>query len=227
MRRYSFFSIVVFFFLFLTTTNAQNQIGVRAGANWNKVKASIPFVNIGNSLKGVEKFNFGLIYTANLSEKFGIQTELNYMKKGFAVTQDLGDVNLLGVEIPINTKVEAQITYVDIPILAKYKFGENALKGYAILGPYLGYASKGELVAYSDTGDEVKLASTNFNFTAVKYARFEVGGTAGIGTTLDVGVGEIFADVRYNFGLTKLFDIPLLNSTNRGVGVNLGLLINI
>ncbi len=227
MRRFMLSVIGAMCLLFANSAIAQNQIGVRTGANWNSVKASIPFVNIGNSLKSVEKFNIGLVYAASITEKFGIQTEVNYLKKGFVVTKDLGDVDLLGVTVPVQTKVEAQISYVDIPILAKYKFGENALKGYAVLGPYLGYASKGALKAYSASGEEVELASTNFDFSLVRYARFEVGGVAGIGGSLDIGIGEIFADARYNFGLTKLFDVPLLNSSNRGVGVNLGLLINI
>ena len=220
-------SITALTLLFSNTITAQKQIGIRTGANWNRVKASIPFVNLGSKLDVVEKFNIGFVYATNITDKFSIQTEVNYLKKGFAVTQDLGDVDLLGVTVPLNTRVEAQISYIDVPILAKYKFGENALKGYATVGPYLGYASKGQLKAYSDSGEPVELASTNFNFSLVNYARFEVGGVVGVGATLDIGVGEIFADARYNFGLTKLFDVPLLNSSNRGVGVNLGLLINI
>lgn len=227
MRRFILLVFGAMAIFFSNSITAQNQIGIRTGANWNRIKASIPFVNIGNSLESVEKFNMGLVYAANFSPKFGIHTEVNYVKKGFALTQDLGDVNLLGVEVPVQTRVEAQITYVDIPVLAKYKIGDNALKGYVVAGPYLGYASKGALKAYSDSGDEVELASTDFNFSLVKYARFEIGGAAGVGGTLDVGFGEVFADARYNFGLTKLFDVPLLNSSNRGMGVNLGLLINI
>lgn len=227
MRRFMLLSITTLSLLFANSLTAQKQIGIRTGANWNNIKASIPFVNIGKKLDVVEKFNIGFVYATNITDKFGIQTEVNYLKKGFAVTGDLGEVDLLGVTVPLETRTEVQISYIDVPILAKYKFGENALKGYVTLGPYLGYASKGQLKAYSASGDEVELASTNFDFALVKYARFEVGGVAGLGATFDIGVGEVFADARYNFGLTKLFDVPLLNSSNRGVGVNLGLLINI
>jgi hypothetical protein len=59
---------------------------------------------------------------------------------------------------------------------------------------------------------------------AIGYQRFELSGIAGAGISLKAGAGEIMIEGRYQHGISRLLNVPVVqaNVRNQGVSVSLG-----
>lgn len=220
--------IVALFLLSATAMMAQVSLGVRAGYAVNNVYTTDGLGALAPNFLNLDEANVGLVLEVPITNQFSFQPELAYTTKGFGLNQGL-DAELLGVELPVSASAETRIRYVELPLLAKLKFGQDALQAYFTAGPTLSYATKGQIDTRANLLLEFDLGTVPLNLDNLDYQRLEIGATVGAGLQYDFGPVQAFTDIRYMRGFTELYDIPLLEERvrNTGFGINAGLMVPI
>ncbi|MBP7273512.1 MAG: PorT family protein [Saprospiraceae bacterium] len=197
-------------------------IGIRAGLRLSNINSTSEVVDVlTNRFKNMKSVEWGLVNEVSFGKHFAIQPELVYAKKGFTL-QEGTSFEVFNTDIPVGAKVTTEVSYLEIPLLLKGKWGNDFIKGYVIGGPSVGYAMDGNIATRLQaliTLDEWK---TNLNLDAINYKRWDWGAVAGIGTEIRAGShGQIFADARYQYNFTTLDNIPVIDLTLRNQGITL------
>ena len=205
---------------------AQVSVGARVGYQLNNVYTTEGLGAIAPNFLNIDEASFGLVAEIPVAGGFSFQPELGYSTRGFGLKEGL-DTELLGVNLPLSARAETRVRYFEMPLLAKYKFGQDALQAYVAAGPTLSYANKGQIDTYANVLLEVELGSIPVNLDAINYERFDVGATIALGAQYDFGPVTTFVDARYYRGFSELYDIPLVNEKvrNKGYGFNLGVMV--
>lgn len=176
----------------ILTTIVLSLIAVAAKAQYVGIKGGLNLSNL--NIDGVDDenmrlgYHFGAFVNLPISDGFAIQPEVLYSTKGTRANynQDLG---IFG---QFNAETKFKLDYIDVPLLAVFRVGDN-FEIHA--GPYIGFlmSSKWEV-----TGDvEVENDLDKDNFKSMDYGL--VGGIALNFSALQVGA-------RYNYGLQKIQD---------------------
>ena len=223
----SILAFALFLMASLATLSAQSfSLGGKIGYNWNNVSA--PAFNGTINFKNMTNTNFGLVAQIGLTDNFSIQPELNYVQKGFRI-QESKDLTLYNVPIPVGVSAVTAIKYIDMPVLAKYKFRGAGATGYVFAGPSVGYALSGNLETHAQVIIDIKVGSTAINLDNVNYKRFEVGGVVGAGFEVPIGNAKLFAEARYTHGFNEVYEVPIIGAKvkNQGYGVSAGFTIPI
>lgn len=163
-----------------------SRFGVKAGvnlSNFNRGDVGTQNMRIG--------FNLGLFTELAVGENFSIQPELLLSTKGNRATYGMsgGVPDILNVEGDVKTN----LTYIDIPILAKVTIGEV----FNIhVGPYASY-----LIGANASGDGDVFNGSN-EIDRDNFKTWDYGLAAGLGVDLDV----VTIGGRYNLGLVNVAD---------------------
>ena len=176
-----------------------SRFGVKGGvnlSNFNRGDVGTQNMRIG--------FNVGLFTELAVGESFSIQPEILLSTKGNRATygQSGGVADIVGVE----GDVKSNLTYIDIPVLAKVTISE-VLNIH--VGPYASYLIGASISGDGDLGGGVtELNRDNFK-------TWDYGLAAGLGVDLDA----VTIGARYNLGLvnvakTTAADVILDNSKN-------------
>lgn len=212
----------------LVTLSAQQpMVGLKAGANWNNINATDGIDALAPEFQSIDEFHFGLVAELPVAGGFSVQPELNFMTKGFGLREGL-DVPLFGIDIPVEVRPETRIRYVEVPLLAKYAFGQpGGVQAYITGGPTFGYATGGQIDTKANILVEVNVGTINLNLDDIDYERFEVGAAVGAGVQADLGLVRAFADARYHHGFTELYKVPYVEEKvkNKGIALSAGLLV--
>lgn len=189
--------------------------GFRAGLNNS-------FIRIKNNNRGYPSddkigFHLGLIYNQRLSDVFSIQPELSYTQTGYTYLRN----SALG-EVTSNVRLD----YLQIPVLLKAGTGNNVYRVFFNVGPYINIALRGverETIS-NNTTKSVLSISTERGLNP-----FDIGIAAGAGAAYKLMNGQIFAEIRYNYGLTDIIKNYKFTtaSNNRSWNFSLGYLIYI
>ena len=130
-------------------------------------------------------FGAGAVLDIRLSENILVRIEPMYLQKGGKIEEGTDRVN--------QPEGQINLSYIEIPLLIQYTFG-NRIKPYLIAGPTLGYNLTSEiefdLTGLKFTGDLKEVTET-----------FDLGLTFGGGVQVPVGIGTIFLEGRYSYGL--------------------------
>ncbi|PHN03410.1 porin family protein [Flavilitoribacter nigricans] len=206
---------------------AQVSVGVKTGMNFNNLHTTEALGELAPDFTNISEANFGLVTEYSITDQFALQTELNFLKKGFTTKANLDNTELFGIQLPVGGRAETKFSYVEVPLLAKYTFGGEGLQAYVTAGPTFGYATAGRIDTKARVLVDFDLGSTNINLDNINYNRFEVGATAGAGVSYTTGFGKFFADARYSQGFTELYNFPLVDEKikNKGFGVNVGFMV--
>ncbi len=187
-------SIKLYTLLFLTALIAaplvsqaqmdDSRIGIKGGLNISNFYRD----NVGdqNARFG---FNLGVFTELAVGESFSIQPELLLSTKGNRATYgtDDGVLDLVGAE----GEVKTNLTYIDIPVLAKVTFGEII---NVHVGPYASY-----LIGAS-ASTEGDLASGSEELNRDNFKAWDYGLAAGLGVDLEA----VTIGARYNLGLVNV-----------------------
>jgi hypothetical protein len=177
--------VVLFMLCLAVTAFAQTpmSIGFQAGLNFANLSISpTPSPSPGSRMG----FGLGGVLEIGINEMFFIQPELMYLMGG-------AKTDVTGGTITIKYDV------IEIPILAKAKFGTSEIKPYAMAGPNIGFTMKSEM-EQAPTGGTATTTDLKNN-------------TEGMNLALDFGGGAeyaldakttLFGDIRYSLGLTNL-----------------------
>lgn len=207
---------------------AQVSVGIKGGMNFNNLHTTEALGELAPDFTNISEANFGLVTEYNITDNFAFQTEVNFLKKGFTTKANLDNTELFGLQLPVGGRAETKFSYVEVPLLAKYSFGDaNGFQAYVTGGPTFGYATSGRIDTKARVLVDFDLGSTNINLDDINYNRFEVGATAGAGVSYMTNFGKFFADARYSQGFTELYDFPLVDEKirNKGFGVNVGFMV--
>lgn len=177
----------------ISPSRAQN-VGIRGGLNISNFY--VDQINDESTRIGL---NAGLFSRWQVSDRYGIQAELNYSEKG----------NRSVYEGLIDQEVMYNFNYLDLPVMAAIRIGGPVEVN---LGMYAGYllnasiSSDGDLGEYSDDISRDDLQDFDFGF---------LGG-------LNLNFNRVQAGVRYNLGMVKIADSPgsrfLLGDAKHSVG---------
>jgi len=201
------FLTICFVFFYSLSIQAQTTFGVRAGVNI----ATVNFEADGLDVSPDSRVGLTIAGIANIgiTETFSVQPEVHFIQKGYKIT-----LEFLGETLEETLK----LNYLEIPIHAKYKFGQENVGGFVMAGPAIGFALNGEAES-CDGGDCV---SEDLEFDDDDgFNRFEVGLSVGGGVTIG---SNFFVDIRYVLGLTNLAedDADGTKATNRGFQIGAG-----
>lgn len=217
--------------LFLTTglTAQEISIGIKTGVqNANvKVPGFIDDISLLPDFKSITTTNVGIVSEIRFNQTFALQPELNYTTKGFKVQEDF-DLNLFDLPLPVGVTAASKFRYLELPLLAKAKFGNEKTNFYLLAGPTVGYALNGLLETRARLLVEIDVFDTAINLNDVGYERWELGGMAGAGVSFQTKTGgQFFLDARYSHGFTQPYDIPLVHEKvqHYNFGVNIGFML--
>jgi hypothetical protein len=190
--------IIVLCFGMSLSLAAQSGIGLRLCANISNVKLS------GNDFEDEFKpenltgFAAGLVIELGMGDNFSLQPELLFSQHGFTV-----DESLLGQQV---LKGEQRYSYLQVPVLAKAKFGPEFFKINVVLGPHFGFGM-GEVKSEFDfLGSGKETASESWEDAGLN--TFDFGVTGGVGISIGAGAGYLGLDARYQIGLINTLDEP-------------------
>lgn len=176
----------------ILTTIVLSLIAVAAKAQYVGIKGGLNLSNL--NIDGVDDenmrlgYHFGAFINLPISDGFAIQPEVLYSTKGTRANYNQD----LGVFGQFTAETKFKLDYIDVPLLAVFRVGDN-FEIHA--GPYIGFlmSSKFEVdgdVEFEDDLDKDNFKSMDFGLT---------GGIALNFSALQVGA-------RYNYGLQKIQD---------------------
>lgn len=164
------------------------EFGLRAGVTRSKAAISrdLPFLTV----KPNDEISASSFLTFFFSgDGFGIQPEIGYSVKGFAVMEN-------DREEEISTKYK--ISYIEIPILLAYRFPlKGSLKPGLVFGPYFGFAQKVREVQTAFGNTERRELDDNL-------AKTDIGLVFGGNLQYRLGSVSILLSARYSLGFVNI-----------------------
>lgn len=232
MKNFGF--LLAFIFLaFMNTGHAQMYLGFKVGYNGSKTVSAQSIENILPKIRMSHGFTGGAILGYSFGENFDLQGELNVTQKGFTIKESTG-FELFNLPVEIGGDYRNKFTYLELPILAKGKIGNDKVKGYLAIGPQFGYMITGRSKAVANVLLPIQLFNTKLDLDRLGFKRFELSGVAALGAEFNVGVGRLFVEGRYTHGFTDYYKIPIgdlvtIDSKvqNRNFGGTVGMLFPI
>jgi len=215
-------SFLVLTFGMLLAATSFAQFGIKAGANF----ATMAEEGEGVSRDDIDNRSItgavvGLTFEMNIADIISIQPELLYSQSGGSNTY-----TLLGT----TTKSKYKINYLELPVLAKLKFGNANQEGFGFhiaAGPWIGYALNGHSNRKTTVGETIiSEVDQDYSFDDqdnAKRLNYGMIGAAGI------SFGHLVFDLRYNYGFNNLLDNDADNNNDnkpvlqtRGIALTLG-----
>ncbi len=154
----------------------------------NLANASVDYPGSGDVESGMlTRFAFGARAEFGVTSPFSLLLEPMYLQRG--VSQK---ATFLGLTV----ESETRLNYLEVPVLAKAKFGSMKAHAYAFAGPSLGIFLNGETEAGNTTTDADSISAINLS------------GDIGVGGSFQVQEFiYLNADVRYSHGFTNQADV--------------------
>ncbi len=189
-KLFLFAAVAVFGF---TSVNAQEvTFGAKAGLNMASISGDDT-----SDLKAKTSFHVGAVAEIAISDEFSVQPELLYSAQGAKADEGDGELKL---------------TYINLPIMAKYYVAE----GFSIeAGPQVGFLMSAD-ESDGDNDDDIKDVTSGIDF----------GANFGVGYKMESGLN--FA-ARYNVGLGNIWDFEGSDdykNTNSVIQVSVGYFFN-
>ena len=212
------FSVFFLTFLFLSTACiGQVSVGAKLGFNLATMTIDPGFTSLG---KGPALgFHGGTVFNIGLSNMLSVQPEILFTQKGLKFSDNF-------------ISQTYTIQYFEFPVLLKFAFGNEEVKGFLIGGPFAGYSTSQKIVSRAnDTLINKSKIPFDSDLEDDGYAdnRLDLGLALGVGVQFKTGPGNIFAEVRYDISLNsveKLKEVPAGYSLvkNKVVMISLGYL---
>jgi hypothetical protein len=169
------------FLLLSYLADCQISAGILGGPNF-----STQFIELEGRGEMYWRVNYGIgaIVEVPVSDHVSLAIEPMYLKKGSRVEA------IMNIENYIFTN-----TYLEIPVLAKYSFG-NKLRPYLLAGPSMGILLK------ADFGGNYLENDYSSNFLDVT-RKLDISLAGGAGISYNTGSVIVFCESQYTFGLVN------------------------
>lgn len=183
------------------------KVGVKFGMNVSTIAGD------GENIDPAVAFHGGAVVEFPVSEKFSVQPELVYSMQG---AKSSGILEVDGT--PYNVKEHLKLSYLNIPVMAKYYVTPE----FSVLaGPQLGFLTSAKDKIKFDDG-EGNSGSDNVDVKDV-FKSIDVAFGFGLGYSF---IKQINAEIRYNVGLSNIADDGDSNMQNNVLQVSLGFRFN-
>lgn len=202
--------------------SAQWSIGVRGGGYTGTVTKPELITSFTPDFHWSPGISAAVFAEYQLTNGVSIRPELVYQQKGFMMREGT-KINVGRLPINLGVKSAYRVDYAEAPVLLKLAAGNELAKVYLIAGPSVGYAIDAQLVTRPQAVIEFRPIRTKVPLESLGYNRFELSGIAGAGVSLKAGAGEIIIEGRYQHGITRLIDVPVVRADVRNQGVSLSL----
>ena len=187
---------------------AQMYIGGKIGYAGSQTDAANSIENVLPDIRMLHGVTGGVIVGYGFGDHFDLQGELNITQKGFGIDESTG-FDLFNIPIDVGVDYRNRFTYLELPILAKGKIGNDKVKGYLAIGPQIGYLAKGRSKAIVNAILPIEVFDRILRLDNLGFNRFEFSGVAAVGVEFNVGIGNFFIEGRYAHGFTDYYEIPL------------------
>ncbi|MDX1686323.1 MAG: porin family protein [Saprospiraceae bacterium] len=168
----------------------------------------------------MNNYSLGVYANYDFGQGFSIQPELLFKQKGFVIREDF-PVNIFEFEIPVGVEARTRIKYLELPVMARYSFGEK-IKGYIEGGPALGYAVDADIKERAHLLVDINIGEQDIDLQNDLYNRWEASGIVGAGMSIPAGQVTFDLGVRYQHSITDLLDDPIIDIRLRNYGVSFG-----
>jgi hypothetical protein len=211
-----------------TAAHAQVALGIRGGANFATVHATETLDQLAPDFRFTPGYDVAGVAEINFGDYFALQPEVHWVQKGFRFAETF-DIPVSSFNVPAGVEATFRTNYIEVPLLAKVKLGNDVVQAYAAVGPSFGYALNARLITRPRVLIEFDPINTDVDLETIDYERFDVGGTGVLGLQLNFSGVKVFADARYTHGFTELYDFPLINEKvrNRGFSVGAGVMFDL
>ena len=157
-----------------------------------------------------------------LSGTLSVVSDVQYSRSGFSIDQGM-DLNILGLNIPLEARADFNINYIETPLMLKYTMGDADLQYYGLGGITTSYAASGSIQPVARVLLDINLPSIDIDFSDNYLNRWNVAATIGAGLQKEVGQGKIFGEVVYKYGLSNLVNTVVdLDLKNKGFSLGIG-----
>lgn len=186
--KFIMFVTVAFGLVMSGTIVANAQTGIKAGLNFANVGGDVPDEFDTETRTGLV---LGLFHHLEMTETFGFRPEVMYVQKGYSI-----DEEFFGMAV----ESEFQVDYIDIFLPAIMTINpQESLSPQVFAGPYAGFNISAE-------AESTVMDQTETEDISDEVASLDFGLTFGAGAMIDLGPGNLTADVRYNLGLANVVD---------------------
>ena len=122
------------------------------------------------------------------------------------------------------------MNYIEVPILYKHSFKVSKLNLALEAGPSVLYGLSGDISPELSFGLDFDLPGANIDFADQAFNRTAVAANVGLGIEMPLAKNvNAFVQTRYNFGLTDLINVPIVDIDTKtrtasfGVGITYAL----
>ncbi len=260
--------LITFIFCGILSATAQSgkfYVGAKAGLGIPNLTAGSITTPLSEGYASRLGFYGGLVSELRTSAHFGFRAELNFSSQGgkrdgLQALPLPAELEPLWQALPMfgitpdeymyaSIKSEAVLNYIELPVLAKYRFSLNSrINFYMQAGPVLGflvnaknitsgssqiYIDKDGNLALDDVlivAQQTPMGAQSFNHTeniTSDVRRFNIGGQGAIGFGLATKSGELFIEGGGNYGFIPVQKDESNGNNNAGAGtVTVGYLIH-
>jgi hypothetical protein len=190
---------------------AETRVGVVAGPNFARFSGTLAPPEI--TFSGSTRLGLGGVVETDLSPRVSLGCEPMLLQKGTSFS---------GWGSAQGTTGTIDMTYLEVPLLARYSFGSPGFRLFVTAGPTLGFRRTATL-----TRDDTGPLGTSEDIEDITQG-LDLGLSAGGGVAVPLGRFRVFAEARYSVGLLPVEDVPpgWAYSFERGP-FNRGLLVNV
>lgn len=202
-----------------TTARAQ-QFTLKGGLNvsTNLIEFADMPPELDMKSSPVYGFHGGASFDYLFTDRFSLEAGLLYMQKGGTLEFSS---NIFGFQL--SSKGEFSLHYIDIPLQAKYRFGNGDVRFFLALGPYMGIGLDGKVKITTNANGAPETSTETVDFDT-DLNRLELGLCGGAG----VEYNSFLLGLNYSYGLNNLDRSASDNDIfkNRVFSVSLGYIIN-
>ena len=175
-------------------------------------------------IKPIAQYTAGIQYEKSFNPNFSIVSGAQYTSRGFGMKEDI-NIDLFGVDLPVGASIETRLSYIEVPVMLKYAFGEGGVQPYIKAGASTAYAIDGKIQPKVNALITWKLPAININLQNDMYNRLDLSGVVGAGVDLPVGeTGAIKLEANYRHSLNDMFldKITDIRIKSHGLSASLG-----
>lgn len=181
-------------------------VGAHAGAMASTMLFKPNIANI-DIMQSPLTINGGLVFRYAGHKVCAIQTELNYMQRGWRETITLGQTTM---------NYTRQLDYIEIPLLMHLYFGKERFRGFFNLGPQIGYCIR-------DVATPLPEGVTAPHYLPIDKP-FDWGLAGGLGCylrTRKIGIFQL--EARFNFSMGTTYNNRKVDYFSQSNAMNLSL----
>jgi hypothetical protein len=221
--------VISMFSVFAQSEKAEQKhwyIGLEGGRTYNMLYSSTGY-RAFTEYQNKYGWTVGIPVRYQFFDWFALQTAFQYVQKNH------------GLDRTKNIHSEWTNSYLELPLLTHFSFGGKKLRGFLNTGGYIGFWAdnhiKGSSMGLSVNPfndvlqDEYESYDEKVAWNSERDNRFEAGLLAGVGIQYAFSTCTIYAEGRFNYGLTDMQkdymsrQVPKINDT---IIMQLGVLFN-